>query len=71
MEYIRVEFDRNDIRDVIANGNPIGETESDLALPTNYYRIRLSGDGYEPALWEGNVAGTLPERPLIITFHGI
>jgi hypothetical protein len=39
MEYIRVRFDPNDIRDVIASGNVIGETETELAVQPNYYVI--------------------------------
>ena len=68
MEYIRVSFDRNDVRDVIANGNVVGRTESELALPPNYYVISLSGGGYTPSHWYGLVTGTSPRRPLHITF---
>jgi hypothetical protein len=45
MEYIRVHFDRHDIRWVIANGNIIGPTETELTLPSNFYVIMLSGTG--------------------------
>ena len=45
MEYIRVRFDPNDIRDVIASGNVIGQTETELAVQPNYYVISLSGSG--------------------------
>ncbi len=68
MEYIRVTFDQNDIHDVIANGNVIGETETELALPTNYYVISLSGSGYAPLFWYGVVSGTSPGNPLLIQF---
>ena len=37
MEFIRVHFDLHDIRDVLANGNVVGETEAELALPPNFY----------------------------------
>ena len=68
MEYIRVTFDPNDIHDVIANGNVIGQTETELALPANYYVISLSGSGYAPSFWYGVVSGTLPGNPLLIQF---
>ena len=58
MEYIRVTFDPNDIRDVIASGNVIGETETELAVQPNYYVISLSGSGYAPPYWYGVVSGT-------------
>ncbi len=68
MESIRVEFDPNDIRDVIANGNIIGATETDLLVTANFYVIRISGDKYSPREWKGQVANTTPEHPLVITF---
>jgi hypothetical protein len=68
MEYIRVSFDPNDVRDVIANGNVVGRTEAELILPPNYYVVSLSGAGYAPAHWYGLVSGTLPRRPLHIAF---
>lgn len=71
MEYIRVSFDPGDIRDVIANGNVVGETETELTVPPNYYVITLSGDGYVPPSWSGVVSGTLPRNPLPIRFDKI
>ena len=68
MEYIRVHFDPNDIRWVIANGNIVGATESELTLPPNFYVITLSGNGYAPPNWSGVVTGTLPNNPLRIRF---
>jgi hypothetical protein len=68
MEYIRVRFDPNDIRDVIASGNVIGETETELAVQPNYYVISLSGSGYTPPYWYGVVSGTTVGHPLTITF---
>jgi hypothetical protein len=68
MEFIRVRFDPNDVRDVIANGNIIGQTETELTLPPNYYVISLSGSGYSPSHWYGIVSGTLPTNPLPIQF---
>jgi hypothetical protein len=69
MEYIRVSFDTGDIRDVIANGNVVGETETELTVPPNYYVITLSGAGYSPPSWSGVVSGTLPRNPLPIRFE--
>jgi hypothetical protein len=68
MEYIRVTFDRADIREVIASGNPIGPTETEIAVQPNYYVISLSGSGYAPPYWYGAVTGTAPRNPLIIRF---
>ena len=68
MEYIRVRFDPNDIREVIASGNVIGETETELTVQANYYVISLSGSGYAPPYWHGAVAGTTVGRPLDIVF---
>jgi hypothetical protein len=71
MEYIRVHYDLDDIRDVLANGNVVGETETELTLPPNFYVITLSGSGYAPPSWSGVVAGTSPDRPLRIEFNKI
>ena len=68
MEYIRVHFDLDDIRDVLANGNVVGQTETELTLPSNYYVITLSGNGYIPSSWSGLVAGTLAGDPQRIRF---
>ena len=69
MEYIRVNFDPNDVRDVIASGNVIGATETELTLPPNYYVISLSGAGYIPSYQYVLVTGTLPGKPLNIQFN--
>ena len=71
MEYIRIDFDLDDIRDVLANGNVVGQTETELTLPSNYYVITLSGNGYTPPSWSGVVAGTLPGNPQRIRFAKI
>jgi len=63
-----VSFDPQDPRDVLANGNVIGQTDTELTLPADFYRITLSGDGYVPPSWEGQIAGTLVTRPLEIRF---
>jgi hypothetical protein len=63
-----VHFDLHDIRDVLANGNVVGETEAELTLPPNFYVITLSGRGYSPASWSGVVSGTTPAHPLPIRF---
>jgi len=68
MEYLKVLFDPKDPRDVQANGNVIGQTDTELTLPADFYRITLSGDGYTPASWEGQIAGTLVTQPLQIRF---
>jgi len=69
MEFIKVTFDPKDIRDVDANGSTIGETETVLMLPTNFYTVTLSGAGYSPSSWQGLVDGTLPDQPLVIAFQ--
>lgn len=71
MEYVRVHFDPRDIRWVIANGDIIGPTETELTLPSNFYVITLSGGGYSPADWSGVVTGTVPSNPLRINFAKI
>jgi hypothetical protein len=69
MEYIRVAFDPNDIREVIASGNVVGPTEAELAVQPNYYVISLSGTGYAPPYWYGVVSGTTVGNPLNIRFN--
>jgi len=68
MEYIRVTFDPNDIRDVFASGNIVGQTETDLAVQPNYYVVSLSGTGYAPPYWYGVVSSTTLGNPLNISF---
>src|SRR5260370_13915808 len=68
MEYIRVTFDPSDIRDVIASGNVIGQTDTELAVQPNYYVISLSGSGYAPPYWYVVVSGTTVGHPLTISF---
>jgi hypothetical protein len=68
MEYIRVHFDPHDIRWVLANGSIIGASESELTLPSNFYVITLSGDGYAPPNWSGVITGTYVSNPLSIRF---
>lgn len=71
MEYIRVHFDLHDIRDVLADGDVVGQTETDLMLPPDFYVITLSGEGYSPASWSGVVSGTTVANPLRIWFTKI
>ena len=71
MEFIRVRFDPNEVRDVIASGNVIGETETELAVEPNYYVISLSGAGYAPPYWYGVVSGTTVGNPLDIVFTAL
>ncbi|HUC10878.1 MAG TPA: hypothetical protein VL985_10705 [Stellaceae bacterium] len=68
MEYIRVTFDPGDIRDVLASGDIIGKTETELILQANYYVVALTGAGYTPLYWHGLVSGTSVDNPLIIPF---
>ena len=68
MEYLTVQFDATDPRDVIANGNPIGSTDKELMLQADYYQITLSGNGYQPPVWEGPISGTQPANPFVIVF---
>jgi hypothetical protein len=68
MEYIRVTFDPNDVRDVIASGNVVGQTEAELIVETDYYVVSLSGSGYTPSHRYVLVTGTVPGNPLIIPF---
>jgi hypothetical protein len=53
---------------VIASGNVIGQTETELAVQPNYYVISLSGSGYAPPYWYGVVSGTTVVHPLTIPF---
>jgi hypothetical protein len=55
----------------LANGSVIGQTETELTLPSNYYVITLSSNGYTPPSWSGVVAGTLPGNPQRIRFTKI
>lgn len=71
MEFIRVNFAARDIRDVLANGNVVGQTETELSVPSNFYVITLSGEGFTPLSWLGVVTGTLPAEPLLIRFNKI
>ncbi len=68
MEYICVTFDPNDIRDVIASGNVVGQTEAELIVDTDYYVVSLSGSGYTPSHQYVLVTGTLPGNPRNIQF---
>src|SRR5262245_60257662 len=68
MEYIGVHFYPRDIRWVIAYGNIIGTTETELTLPSNFYVITLSGVEYSPPNCSGVVTATVPSNPLRISF---
>lgn len=71
MEYIIVRFEPDDIRDVLVYGHPIGSTEQTLMLRAGYKAIKLSGAGYVPAVWSGNIGGTSAEVPKEIVFKKI
>jgi hypothetical protein len=68
MEYLKVQFDPAQPRDVLANGNVIGQSDTELIVPADFYQITLSGDGYAPPFWNGQIAGTLVTNPLVIRF---
>ena len=68
MEYLKVVFDPQEQRDVLANGNVIGQTDTVITLPADFYRLTLSGAGYTPAFWEGQVASTSIATPLQVRF---
>ena len=68
MEYLFVKFDPNDRRDVFANGDPIGRSDTTLMLDSDFYEISLSGIGFAPDKWSGNISGTLATAPLTIEF---
>jgi hypothetical protein len=68
MEYLIVTFDENDRRDVIANGDIIGQSETTLMLEADYYEISLSGIDFAPLLWKGIVSGTVASKPQRIAF---
>jgi hypothetical protein len=71
MEYVFVDFDPDDPRDVLADGSVIGRTRTLLLLPSNYYVITLSGDPSIPPCWTGLVAGTTEAAPLTIRFGNV
>lgn len=70
MEYLLVKFNRNEpqARSVIANGAVIGPANTTLMLQANFYVIKLSGAGYVPTDWQGDISGTLPNMPKVIVF---
>jgi hypothetical protein len=68
MEYLFVQFDPADRRNLVANGNVIGQTDTEVTLPADFYRIFLSGSYYSPPVWEGPIAGTQPTAPMRIVF---
>ena len=72
MEYISVSFDPGDVRTVLGNGNPVGSTDDQtIPIDIGFYTITLSGGGYTPPSWNGNVVGTTPQSPLQIVFTKI
>jgi hypothetical protein len=72
MEHVKVMFDPNDIRDVLLDGTPVGKTETVLMVASNYYNVRLSGPpNFDPASQGVLISGTMPERPLIVTFKKV
>ena len=68
MEYLLVNFKES--RGVLANGNPVGTTNSALTLPPNEYIITLDGaQDYAPSSQDVILAGTSSMRPKTITFN--
>jgi hypothetical protein len=68
METIHIKFNARDKRQIIANGMVVGDTDMDILIPANYYQITLSGNRSQPLQWQGQVAQTTQQNPLIIVF---
>ena len=68
MEFLLVQFNPADRRDVLSSGNVIGQTDTELLLEAGVYHISLSGGHYAPPYWEGMIAGTLVTAPFRIVF---
>jgi len=69
MEQFKVIFDPLDIRDVLLDTTRIGQTETVLMTPTNFYRITLSGPAdYSPPFQDVLINGTTPDTPQVIVF---
>jgi hypothetical protein len=66
MEFLLVKFPQT--RDVLADGDEIGETNTTLMLPAGEYTITLSGDGYAPDEQDVVLAGTSSNNPKVVTF---
>jgi hypothetical protein len=69
MEYIWVEFDPEDVRDVLANDDKLGRTERRLTIDTGHYEIRLDGVATRPAKRILDIVGTTPDDPMRIRFR--
>jgi hypothetical protein len=69
MEHFKVTFDPLDIRDVLLDTTRIGQTETILMTPANFYRITLSGPAdYAPLFQDVLIDGTTPQTPKVIVF---
>jgi hypothetical protein len=66
VEYLLVSYKED--RDVLADGDSVGITNSTIILQANEYIITLSGDGYEPPSQIVVVAGTSKELPKVVKF---
>lgn len=66
IEYLLVTYPEQ--RAVLADGNGVGFTNHTLMLPTDAYRIRLDGTGYQPASQSIALAGTSLVKPMVISF---
>lgn len=66
MEFLLVRFPQ--IRDVLADGDVIGDTNTTLMLQAGEYRITLSGGGYTPDKQDIVLNGTSGNNPKVIVF---
>lgn len=67
MEHMLVSF--FETRRVLASGRDVGDTNVTIKLPRGVYRVRLSGEGYEPSFRRVILTGTLPAAPRLVTFR--
>jgi hypothetical protein len=68
VEFLFVQFNPNDRRDVLSSDNPIGRTDTELMLEAGIYHISLAGGHYHPPFWEGPIAGTEENKPMRLVF---
>jgi hypothetical protein len=66
MEFLLVKFPS--VRDVLADDQEVGDTNTTLMLPPGEYSVTLSGEGYEPDFQDVVLAGTSGSNPKVIVF---
>jgi len=66
MEYLRVLFPEN--REVLADDDEVGSTNSVIMLKHGEYEISLSGSGYTPVSRKIVLMGTTIKHPKQISF---